>query len=129
MLETHMFNPKGFKNVTDAEGKPCGFAFQLKVPYYRGFSLSIIRNIAVTVDGVAYPREDLLLTVNGETFTLEETRTVISNRWHFGHFGEVTVKKEGGLAPGEHHISVTTTIAPSYMPMQQVKTGQADFTI
>ena len=129
MLETHMFNPAGYRNVAGADGKPCGFQFEMRVPYYRGFSLSIIRNIAVTVDGVEYPREDLTLTVNGETFTLEEARTVVSNRWVFGRFGTVTVKKDGGLSAGAHEISVTTTIAPSYMPMQLVRTGHAAFTI
>ncbi len=123
MLETHMLNPNGYKNSAE------GFAFQMRVPYYRGFSLSIIRNIQVCVDGVEYPREDVAITVNGETFTLEEARTVVSNRWVFGRFGEVSVKKEGGLSAGEHDIQVTVTIAPSYMPMQLVKTGHAKFTV
>ena len=128
MLETHMLNPNGYKNVTE-NGKTIGFAFQMRVPYYRGITLSIIRNIDVIVDGAAYPRDDLTITVNGETFTLEEARTVISNRWLFGQFGEVTVKKDGGLTPGAHHMEVTITVAPSYMPMQLVKTGHADFNI
>lgn len=128
MLETHMLNPNGYKNVVE-DGKAVGFAFQMRVPYYRGITLSIIRDIAVTVDGDKYPREDLTVTVNGETFTLEEARTVISNRWLFGQFGEISVKKDGGLSSGAHHIEVTITVAPSYMPMQLVKTGHADFSI
>ena len=128
MLETHMLNPNGYKNVSEG-GKTVGFAFQMRVPYYRGITLSIIRNIDVVVDGAAYPRDDLTITVNGETFTLEEARTVISNRWLFGQFGEITVKKDGGLTPGAHHLDVTITVAPSYMPMQLVKTGHADFSI
>lgn len=123
MLETHMLNPDGYKNTDQ------GFAFQMRVPYYRGITLSIIRNIQVAVDGVEYPREAVTITINGETFTLEEARTVISNRWLFGQFGEIGVKKEGGLAPGKHDLSVTITVAPSYMPMQLVKTGRAQFTI
>lgn len=129
MLETHMLNPEGYQNVAGEDGKPCGFSFESRAPYYRGFSLSIVRNIAVTVDGVEYPREDLTVTVNGETFTLEEMRTVVSNRWLFGKFATITVKKDGGLAPGSHHIDVTITIAPSYMPMELVRTGHGDFTI
>ena len=61
--------------------------------------------------------------------TLEEARTVISNRWLFGQFGEIGVKKEGGLPAGQHDLSVTITVAPSYMPMQLVKTGTAKFTV
>lgn len=128
MLETHMLNPKGYQNV-EKDGQTCGFAFQMRVPYYRGITLSIIRNIKVVVDGQEYSREDLTITVNGETFTLEEARTVIHNRWLFGQFGTITVKKDGGLASGKHHLAVTITVAPSYMPMQLVKTGEADFAI
>lgn len=128
MLETHMLNPQGYKNV-ETEGKVTGFSFEMRVPYYRGFSLSIIRGLEVTVDGVDYPRDSLTLTVNDETFTLEEARTVIHNRWIFGKFGTVTVNTEGGLAAGPHHIKVAITVAPSYMPMQLVKTGEADFNI
>lgn len=123
MLETHMLNPDGYKNTAE------GFAFQMRIPYYRGITLSIIRNIQVVVDGVEYPREDVTITVNDETFTLEEARTVISNRWRFGQFGEIGVKKEGGLSAGKHDLAVTITVAPSYMPMQLVKTGKAQFTI
>lgn len=123
MLDTHMLNPEGYKNTPD------GFAFQTRIPYYRGITLSIIRNIQVVVDGVEYPREAVTITVNGETFTLEEARTVISNRWRFGQFGEIGVKKEGGLAAGDHELAVTITVAPSYMPMQLVKTGHGKFTV
>ena len=56
MLETHMLNPDGYKNV-ETDGKKTGFAFQMRVPYYRGITLSIIRNIEVTVDGEEFPRE------------------------------------------------------------------------
>lgn len=128
MLQTHMLNPDGYKNVV-VDGKTVGFAFQMRVPYYRGITLSIIRNLQVEVDGVEYPREAVTITVNGETFTLEEARTVISNRWLFGQFGEITVKTEGGLAAGQHHLKATITVAPSYMPMQLVKTKEADFTL
>lgn len=128
MLEKHMFNPNGFQNVKE-EGETTGFQFQIRIPYYRGFTLSILRNIEVSVDGEKFPREKTSITVNGETFTQDEARTVIHNRWLFGEFGTVTAQKPHGLSTGEHHISVTVTIAPSYMPMQLVKTGTSDFTI
>ena len=128
MLTTHMLNPDGYRNVV-VNGECTGFAFQTRLPYYRGCTLSIIRDIQVTVDGESYPRDAVTVTVNDETFTLEEMRTVISNRWLFGQFGEVCVKKAGGLAPGRHHLKVTMIIAPSYMPMQLVRSGEADFTI
>ena len=123
-----MYNPDGFKN-TEKEGKVTGFQFDMKIQYYRGITLSIIRNIEVTVDGVEYPREAVRFTVNGETFSLEEMRTVITNRWLFGQYATVTVLTEGGLKKGKHHIKCTQTIAPSYMPCILVNAGEYDFEI
>ena len=128
MFPRQMYNPDAFQNVTE-DGKVIGFSFQMKIQYYRGITLSIIRNIEVEVDGKQYPRDDIRFTVNGETFTLEEMRTVISNRWLFGQYATVTVLTEGGLAPGQHHIRCTQTIAPSYMPAILVNAGEYDFTI
>lgn len=126
MFPRHMYNPKGFRNLVE-DGKKVGFAFEMKIQYYRGVTLSIIRNIEVEVDGQSYPRESIRFTVNEETFTLDEMRTVISNRWLFGQYATVTVLKEGGLDAGSHHIACTQTIAPSYMPMILVHTGEYDF--
>ena len=128
MLETHMMNPDGYQNVV-ADGNTGGFAFALRTPYNRGVTLSILRDIKVTVDGKEYPRDALTVTVNDETFTLEEMRTVIHNRWLFGQFGTVTVHTEGGLAEGDHDLSVTVVVAPSYMPFQLVKSVSSKFAI
>ncbi len=128
MFPRQMYNPDAFQNVTE-DGKVIGFSFQMKIQYYRGITLSIIRNIEVEVDGKQYPRDDIRFTVNGETFTLEEMRTVISNRWLFGQYATVTVLTDGGLTTGQHHIRCTQTIAPSYMPCILVNAGEYDFTI
>jgi hypothetical protein len=81
------------------------------------------------VDGVSYPREDIRFTLEGDTFTLDEMETVITYRWKFGQFATVTVLKDGGLAQGKHHIKSTQTIAPSYMPVILVNSGECDFEI
>lgn len=128
MFARHMFNPEGFKN-TVVDGKTVGFQFDFKIQYYRGATLSIIRNIEVWVDGEGFNREDIRFTLEGDTFTLEEMRTVIDYRWKFGQWATVTVLKDGGLANGPHHIKSTQTIAPSYMPHILVNSGEYDFVI
>lgn len=128
MFARNMFNPQGFKN-TVADGQKIGFQFDFKIQYYRGVTLSIIRNIEVWVDGQGFSRSDIHFTIQGETFTLEEMRTVIDYRWRFGEWATVTVLKEGGLPYGKHHIKATQTIAPSYMPMILENSGEYDFEI
>jgi len=117
MAGRQYFNPASFQNVVK-DGKVVGYSFEIKAQYYRSITLSIVRNIIVTLDGEAADRNDIRLTVNGEMFTLEECRTVIDPeyRWEFGEYATVTVMKEGGLAKGKHSLNVHQSIAPSYMP-------------
>lgn len=128
MFEKNMFKVDSFKNYI-SEGEVKGFQFDFKIQYYRGVSLSIIRNIQVWVDGEEFERDDIRFTIENETFTLEEMRTVIDYRWKFGQWATVTVLKDGGLEAGKHHIKSTQTIAPSYMPHILVNSGEFDFEI
>lgn len=128
MFARHMYAPDSFKNA-EVDGKIIGFQFDFRIQYYRGVTLSIIRNIEVNVDGEEFNREDIRFTLEGDTFTLEEMETVITYRWKFGQFAKVTILKEGGLKTGQHHIKATQTIAPSYMPMILVNSGEYDFEI
>ncbi len=130
MAARQIFDPNGFKN-TEKGGLVTGYEFKFKAQYYRGITLSIVRDIKVNVDGEDVKREDIRFTVNGETFTLEEMRTVVDSdyRWEFGEFAKVSVVKEGGLSKGNHHIHARQVIAPSYMPFQIEADCDADFVI
>lgn len=130
MAARQIYNPDGFKNIEE-NGKIIGYQFQFKAQYYRGITLSIVRDIKVNVDGADAAREDIRFTVNGETFTLEEMRTVIDSdyRWEFGDYATVSVMKEGGLAKGSHHINALQVIDPSYMPFQIEAVCETDFVI
>lgn len=130
MAGRQIFDPNGFRNVV-LDGRTAGFQFRFKAQYYRGFTLSIVRDIRVNIDGEDVPRENIRFTVNGETFTLEEMRTVVDSdyRWEFGDFATVTVLREGGLSEGSHHIKAMQIIAPSYMPFQTEALCETDFVI
>ena len=130
MAGRQIYNPDGFKNVEE-NGTVTGYQFQFKAQYYRGITLSIVRNIEVEVDGISADRADIRFAVNGETFTLDEMRTVIDSdyRWEFGDYATITVMKEGGLAKGSHHIRAHQSIAPSYMPFTIEADCDADFEI
>lgn len=112
-----IYRPSSFKNV-ERDGNVVGFSFDWKAQYYRSFTLSILRDLVIKVDGREYNRDDISITVNGATFTLEECRTVVDPeyRWEFGEYATVTVLKEGGLSKGKHYIEAVQKIAPSYMP-------------
>ena len=75
MSPRHMFNPEGFRNITK-DGKIIGFQFDMKILYYRGITLSILRNIEVNIDGVGYLREDGKLQVQIEHRYNQETLSI-----------------------------------------------------
>ncbi|HAV18201.1 C-glycoside deglycosidase beta subunit domain-containing protein [Sharpea azabuensis] len=130
MAARQIYNPEGFKNI-EKNGVVIGYQFQFKAQYYRGITLSIIRDIQIRVDDEEVKREDIRFSVNGETFTLEQMRTVIDPdyRWEFGEFATVSVIKDGGLSKGQHHIHARQIIAPSYMPFQIEADCDTDFVI
>ena len=130
MAARQIYNPDGFRNIIQ-DGVITGYQFQFKAQYYRGITLSIVHDISVTVDGEAAARGDISMTVNGETFTLDEMLTVIDPeyRWEFGEYATVNVKKEGGLSKGSHHIKAVQLIVPSYMPFPIEAVCETDFEI
>ncbi|MDE2410239.1 MAG: hypothetical protein KGM18_00530 [Sphingomonadales bacterium] len=92
-----------------------GFSFLGRLPYYRGLGLSMIEDIAVTVDGALLPREAIRFSVRGSTYTLDEMETVYDNRWNFGEKATITALN-GGLAPGDHEITFAVRNRVSYLP-------------
>ncbi|MDR1017822.1 MAG: DUF6379 domain-containing protein [Lachnospiraceae bacterium] len=130
MAGRQIYNPNGFKNE-EKDGKIIGFSFEFKLQYYRGITPSIIRDFKINVDGIDYEREKILFSVNGETFTMEEIRTLVDSdyRWEFGEFAKITVLNDAGLSKGKHHIKAIQIYAPSYMPFIQEVPCETDFEI
>ncbi|KQN80011.1 hypothetical protein ASE90_10635 [Sphingomonas sp. Leaf67] len=93
-----------------------GFSIEARLPYYRGLGLSMIENVAVTINGETVPREDVTLTLRGRTWTLDELETEYGDRWNFGEKAVVGCKRAAGLTPGEHHVELAETMRISYLP-------------
>lgn len=102
--------------MTSAEAGFDGVSVLARLPYYRGLGLSMVENIAVTVDDKIVAREDTLFSVRGNTWTLDEMETEYGERWNFGEKAKVLVKLPEGLDDGEHDISVAITMRVSYLP-------------
>src|SRR5438874_5445716 len=101
MMDNKMICTELFENVVE-DGRTVGFAFLGRLPYYRGLGLSMIEDIAVSVDGQPVPRDDIRFSVRGKTYTLDQMETVYDDRWNFGEKAKITVLKPGGLSTGKH---------------------------
>ena len=101
MVQRVIYDPNGFKNV-EKDGKAIGWCFGYKAQYYRGFSLSIVRGVKITVDGEEVPQDAIRFTNKGETFTLDEMTTVVDAdlRWEFGIYG--SERRRAGCRKASH---------------------------
>lgn len=116
MFDNKVIVENSLTRVTSAEAGFDGVSVLARLPYYRGLGLSMVENIAVTVDDKVVAREDTLFSVRGNIWTLDEMETEYGDRWNFGEKAKVLVKLPEGLDDGEHDISVAITMRVSYLP-------------
>ena len=115
MFDRYMICADTVRNLTRG-GKVVGFEFGARIAYYRGLGLSMVEDLAVTLDGEKIPRECVRFTVGDKIFSLDQMETEYEARWEFGEIATVSVLKENGLSPGEHTLELTEQLRVSYMP-------------
>lgn len=128
MFDKYMICEEGFQNVVEND-VVVGFQFGARSPYYRGLGLSMVEDIAITVDGEAVPRERILFSVRGRSWTLEQMETEMDERWEMGEVATLTVKREGGLASGQHKIELMEQLRISYLPFPSITRDTKTLTI
>ncbi|MCL7749758.1 C-glycoside deglycosidase beta subunit domain-containing protein [Halalkalibacter alkaliphilus] len=122
MFERYIVCEDGFRNVVK-DGQIEGFELKLRIPYYRGIALSLINSIDLEIDGVSFPHEDMVFTVETGSFPYHEMSTVINNRWELGEKAVLFLKKQGGLNPGKHKVKVIINLRISYLPFPTIREG------
>lgn len=115
MFDKHMICVDTVQNVVDG-GKTIGFSFRARLPYYRGLGLSMVEEIAVTVDDEPVARDAIRFALRGRSWTLDEMETEYADRWNFGEKAAITVLKPGGLTAGQHKLSLSERLRISYLP-------------
>lgn len=117
MFDNNVFLKGTCKNVSE-NGKVIGYEMQTHITYYRAIPLSMINYIRVSVDGVPVPEENIRFTADHiDWFTLKEMETVAEIKWEYGIPATVRVLREGGLAPGEHEVTLTVCTRTAYIPV------------
>ncbi len=115
MFDKHMICTEGFENVVEG-GAVVGFALRARLPYYRGLGLSMVEDVAITVDGEAVPREAIRVELRGRSWSLAEMETCYDDRWNFGEKARLVVRRPGGLSSGEHRVELAERLRISYLP-------------
>lgn len=115
VFDQYMICEHNFRNAVEG-GRVAGFQFNARLPYYRGLGISMVEDLAVTVDGQRFPREAIRVTLHGNTYSLDEMEHEYEDRWEFGEEAVVSVQKPGGLVRGLHKIEMQDTLRISYLP-------------
>lgn len=115
MFDKYLIVADSLRNTGPADA-PTGFAFDAKLGYYRGLGLSMIEDLAISVDGEAVARDAVRFDEGKGPLSLDEMETAFDRRWPFGAVATITVLRPGGLAPGDHALTLTERLRVSYLP-------------
>lgn len=98
------------------DGRPGGVV-EVRMPYYRGLTLSMVEAVDLTIDGSPVPADRTTFTVHGNTYTFERLPAVTDDRWEMGERAELAFETDEPLAPGDHVVAVAVRLRISYMPV------------
>ncbi len=99
--------------------KKIGYAFDIRLSYYRGLFLSCIEEFELTVDGEIVPMRDITFGINGKIIGASLLSQCASEFWGLLEPARIEVMKDGGLLEGEHEIDLKLMLRIPYMPIPQ----------
>lgn len=115
MFDNFLIRKDSLKNDVDPDGNIIGFQMAVRNANYRGVYLSLHNGYYLVVDGIQYKRDVQTFEINGKKpRTFEEIKHCTHEHWDFDDEGILHVRKEGGLAPGEHVIDFQQSILAAY---------------
>lgn len=114
MNAKQMLLPEDVEDVL-INGIPAGFNVKLRIPYYRGVSLSLVEDITIKYDNEVYPKDLLTFTTKDGTFKFKDMETMTTHRWEFGEKAVIFVPRIGGFGMSHHRVEAIVAIRVSYM--------------
>jgi hypothetical protein len=114
MFDQYIVCEEGFRPLTDGR---TGGVVEVRMPYYRGLTLSMVEAVDLTLDGTPVAPERTTFTVHGNTYTFDQLPSVTDDRWEMGERAELAFETDEPLAAGEHDVAVSVRLRISYMPV------------
>ena len=114
MFDKYIVCEEGFRNRDDGR---TGGVVEVRMPYYRGLTLSMVEAVDLTLDGRRIPASQTTFTVHGDRYTFDELPRVTDDRWEMGERAQLAFETDEPLAPGEHDVTVVVRLRISYMPV------------
>ncbi|MCX7282868.1 MAG: DUF6379 domain-containing protein [Novosphingobium sp.] len=115
MFDKYIIDPATLRN-TGPDEAPDGFAFETRLGYYRGLTLSMVEELNVGIDGEPVARADVSFDDGAGALTLDQMETAYDRRWAFGAPATILVRRAGGFPKGDHTLTLQQKLRISYMP-------------
>jgi len=123
MFEKYLIVDDSLRSTAD------GFAFDARLGYYRGLGLSMIEDLAVSIDGQDAPREAVRFDEGHGALTLAEMETAYDRRWGFGEIATISVVWPAGLSAGPRRVGLTERLRVSYMPFPSIRRDEKELSV
>jgi Domain of unknown function (DUF6379) len=92
-----------------------GFAFDLRMPWYRALPLASVEGLEVRIDGEAVPGDELRLSLGGTSYSLADLPPLFDEWWYVADPVRVRAPRAGGLTAGAHELDVTIALRIPYI--------------
>lgn len=115
MFEKYLIVDDSLRNIDG------GFAFEARLGYYRGLGLSMVEDLAVTIDESEVPRNAVRFDEGKGSLTLDEMETAFDRRWGFGEVATIHVDWPSHLSAGPHRLALIERLRISYMPFPSIR--------
>ena len=112
-FEDRVIREDGFHNI-ELNGKRVGFQLDIRINYYRGFSLSNVDRLELKINGEQIPNHLMLLELNGKQFSLDQLKEVYTEYWGIKQAAHLRVFNYG-YDPGEYDVELTLVFKSPYM--------------
>ncbi|SAK52338.1 hypothetical protein AWB82_01656 [Caballeronia glebae] len=101
-------------------GETRRYSVGVRLPYYRALGLSMVEQIALTIDGEPVAREHMTLTVADGRFPVAELGSALDARWGFGEIARLEVDGTLPQTGGAHDVQIEQHLRISYLPFTLV---------
>jgi hypothetical protein len=92
-----------------------GFAFDVRLPWYRALPVACVEGLDVAIDGKPIPSDELRIELNGRSHPLADLPPLHDEQWYVADPAPVTAPLPDGLGDGEHELDVTIHVRIPYI--------------
>jgi hypothetical protein len=114
VFDKYIVCEEGFRALDDGR---TGGVVEVRMPYYRGLTLSMVEAVDLVLDGQPIPADRTTFTVHGNSYTFDGLRRTFDDRWEMGERAQLSFETDEPLEPGEHEVTVVIVLRISYMPV------------